>query len=217
MSISVASGEGARIPRDVEPLAAQPDPLSGVDAVDAQLPRGGRAEHGDRLACGAGVEPGAAGDAGVEHGRQVEAGGSYLEAAAVAHRDQRVAVDLLVLHQAGVRQPLDVVQVPDPPGRFERQLRRSAGETLSGLDREQVRAEPVDLREQPRLRGGGQPEDGDDRRRADRDPERRQRGAQRPGAQPHARHAQPVLEPQPPAHGPSETTCPSSTRIRRGS
>jgi hypothetical protein len=90
---------------------SQPDPLIGVDAVDAQLPRGGRAEHRDRLARGALVEPVAAGDAGAEHGQQVQAGGPHLEAAVVAHGDHRVAVDLLVLHQAGVRGRLDVVQV----------------------------------------------------------------------------------------------------------
>ena len=113
----------------------------------------------------------------------------------------------------------------DPRRRFEGQLRLPAGEALSGLDGQQVRAEPVDLREQPGLRGGGQPEDADDRCRSDRDPERGQRGAQRPGAQPDTRHPQPVLQPQSSAlgaHGASalavsETTWPSSIRIWRGS
>ena len=162
---------------------------------------GGRAEHRDRHAGGALVEPVAAGDAGAEHGRQVQAGGPHLEATGVAHRDHRVPVDLLVLHQAGVCHQLDVVQVRDPRRRFEGQLRLPPGEALSGLDGQQVRAEPVDLREQPGLRGGGQPEDRHDRRRSDRDPERGQRGAQRPGAQPDARHPQPVLRPQSSALG----------------
>ena len=87
---------------------------------------GDRAEHGDRLAGGAGVEPGAAGDAGVEHGQQVQAGGPHLQAAAVGRRDQRAAVDLLVLHQAGVRQQLDVVQERDP----RRAPRRAASPVL---------------------------------------------------------------------------------------
>jgi hypothetical protein len=52
---------------DVEPLASQPDPLVGEDPVDAQSLRGDRAEHGDRLAGGPRVEPGAAREAGVEH------------------------------------------------------------------------------------------------------------------------------------------------------
>ena len=164
-----------------------------MDAVDAQPFGGGRAEHRDRLAGGALVEPGAACDAGVEDGQQVQAGGLHLEAAGVAHRDHRVAVDVLVLDQSGVCHPLDVVQERDPRRRFERQLRVLSGEALSGLDGQQVGAEPVDLREQPGLRGGGQPEDRHDRRRSDRDPERRQRGSQRPGAQPDARHPQPVV------------------------
>ena len=212
---------------DVEPLAAQPDPLIGVDPVDAQLLRGDRAEHRDRLAGSARVEPVAARDAGAEHGQQVQAGGPHLEAAGLAHRDHRAPVDVRVLHQGGVRHQLDVVQERDPRRRLAGQLRRPPGEALSGLDGQQVRAEPVDLREQPGLRGGGQPEDRHDRRRSDRDPERGQRGAQRPGAQPDARHPQPVAQPQAVrrvgAHGAcsrvavSETTWPSSIRIWRGS
>jgi hypothetical protein len=119
---------------------------------------------------------------------------------------------------------LDVVQVRDPRGGFEGQLRRLPGDALSGLDGQQVRAEPVDLGEQAGLRGGGQPEDRDDRRRPDRDPERGQRGAQRPGAQPDARHPQRILQAQASrvfAHdvcpSVSETTWPSSIRIWRGS
>jgi hypothetical protein len=64
--------------RDVEPLASQPDPLVGEDPVDAQPLRGGPTEHGDRLAGGPRVEPGAAREAGVEHGEQVQAGGAHL-------------------------------------------------------------------------------------------------------------------------------------------
>lgn len=39
---------GVEDARDVEPLAAQPDPLVGVDVVDAELVGGDRAEHSDR-------------------------------------------------------------------------------------------------------------------------------------------------------------------------
>ena len=39
---------GVEDARDVEPLAAQPDPLIGVHAVDAELLRGDCADHGDR-------------------------------------------------------------------------------------------------------------------------------------------------------------------------
>jgi hypothetical protein len=216
---------GVQDARDGEPPAAQPDPPLGVDAVDAQLPRGGRTEHRDRQTGGALVEPVAACEAGAEHGQQVQAGGSHLEAAGLGHRDHRAPVDLLVLHQGGVRHQLDVVQERDPCRRFAGELRQAAGKALAGLDGQQVRAEPVDLRDQPGLRGGGQPEDRDDRCGADRDPERGKRGAQRPGAEPDARHPQPVLQAQPSALGTqgaspfalSETTWPSSMRIWRGS
>jgi hypothetical protein len=171
------------------------------------------------------VEPVAACEAGAEHGQQVQVGGAHLEAAGLGHRDHRAPVDELVLHQRGVCDQLDVVQECEPDRCFAGQLCRRAGESLSGLDGQQVRAEPVDLRDQPGLGGGGQAEDADDRCRSDSDPERGERGAQRPGAQPDARHPQPVLEPQPSAvgaHGASlfavsEITWPSSTWIWRGS
>ena len=41
---------GLQDARDVEPLVTEPDPLIGVDAVDAQLRGGSRAGHRDRLA-----------------------------------------------------------------------------------------------------------------------------------------------------------------------
>ena len=41
---------------DVEPHAADPDPLAGEDAVDAEALGGGGAEHADRLGRGRGVE-----------------------------------------------------------------------------------------------------------------------------------------------------------------
>ena len=198
---------------DVEPLASQPDPLVGEDPVDAQPLRGGRTEYGDRLAGGPRVEPGAAGEAGVEHGEQVQAGGPHLQPAGVGHGDQPAPVHVLALHQRGVGQQLDVVEVRDPRRGFEGQLRRLPGDALAGLEGQHVRAEPVDLGEQPGLRGGGQSEDGDDRCCPDRDPERGQRGAQRPGAQPDARHPQPVLgRSRPPSA--LMTSVPPSPRAR---
>jgi len=182
------SGEGVEDARDVEPLAAQPDPLIGVDAVDAQLLRGDRTEYCDRLAGGALVEPVAPREAGTEHGRQVQARGPHLEAPGLGQRDHRAPVDVLVLHERGVRHLVDVVQECESGRCFARQLRRASGEApLSGFDRQQVRAELVDLFDQPGLRGGGQPEDADDRCRSNRDPERGQCGAQRPGAESDAR------------------------------
>jgi len=139
------SGEGVEDARDVEPLAAQPDPLIGVDAVDAQLLRGDRTEYCDRLAGGALVEPVAPREAGTEHGRQVQARGPHLEAPGLGQRDHRAPVDVLVLHERGVRHLVDVVQECESGRCFARQLRRAPGEALSGLDRQQVRAELVDL------------------------------------------------------------------------
>ena len=142
---------GLQDARDVEPLASQPDPLVGEDPVDAQPLRGDRTEHGDRLAGGPRVEPGAAREAGVEHGEQVQAGGAHLQPAGVGHRDHPAPVDALALHQRGVCQQLDVVEVRDPRRGFERQLRRLPGDALAGLEGQHVRAEPVDLGEQPGL------------------------------------------------------------------
>ena len=51
---------------EVEPLPADPDPLAGVDAVDAHPAGGGGAEHGDRLAGGGGVQEAALGDRGAD-------------------------------------------------------------------------------------------------------------------------------------------------------
>src|SRR5439155_18407651 len=51
---------GVQDARDVEPLAAQPDSLVRVDAVDAELLGGDRAEHRDRQTGGTRVEPVAA-------------------------------------------------------------------------------------------------------------------------------------------------------------
>ena len=58
---------------DVEPLAADPDALAGVDAVDAEQLGGGGAEDGDGFLGGGGVEVVALGDGGAEDREEVEA------------------------------------------------------------------------------------------------------------------------------------------------
>ena len=50
-----------------------------------------------------------------------------------------------------MRDLLDAVEEGDPPGCFARELRFLSGEALAGLDGQHVRAEPVDLGEQPGL------------------------------------------------------------------
>ena len=72
-------GGGAQDAREVEPLAADPDPLAGPDPVDAHQLGGCRAEHGDRLAGGGGVEEAALGDRGAGHSGQAQAGGVHAE------------------------------------------------------------------------------------------------------------------------------------------
>jgi len=81
-----------------------------VDPVDAQLLGGYGAEHHDRLASGAVVEPVAAGDAGAEHGQQFRLVARTCSPPGVADRDHRVPVDVLVLEQGAVRHLLDLVQ-----------------------------------------------------------------------------------------------------------
>ena len=57
---------------DVEPHAAEPDPLAGVDAVDAEQLCGLRRRARDRLGRGRGVEVAAAGDGRADGREQVE-------------------------------------------------------------------------------------------------------------------------------------------------
>jgi hypothetical protein len=72
-----------------------------------------------------------------------------------------------------------------------------ARERLTLADSEQVRPEPIDLAEQPGLRGGGEAKHGDDRGDPDRDPERREAGAKPPCAKSDARHSGEVAKPEP--------------------
>ncbi len=160
-------------------MAAQPDPLLGENPVDTELVRGDRAEHRNRQPGGPRVQPIAACEADAQDRRQVQAGGQYLEAAGLAHGDQRTPIDVGVLHQCGVRHQLDVSEQCDSRRRLAGRLRRRSAEALSGLDGEQVGAEPVDLRDQPACDEAGQSEAPTMGCSADRDPERRQRGAKR--------------------------------------
>src|SRR5205085_8138507 len=107
---------------------------------DAQALGGDGPEDGDRLAGGGRVEPAAAGDAGGEHGQQVQARGPHLQAAAVRRGDERAAIDPRVLQQAGVRDRFYVVQERDPPGRLDGQRDLLTRDALAGTDGEQVGA-----------------------------------------------------------------------------
>src|SRR5207248_4584769 len=131
------------------------DALTGRP-VDAELLCGDRAEHGDRQPRGTGVEPVAACEARAEHRQEVQAGRPYLEATGLGDGDDRAAVDERVLDQGRVRHLVDVVEERDAGRCLAGQLYRAAGEALPGLDSQQVRAELVDLRDQPGLPGGGQ-------------------------------------------------------------
>ncbi len=112
-------------------------------------------------------------------------------------RDQRGAVHV-AFDLSRLRDAFDGVDAADHRGGDEGQLGGLAGEALAVGDSQQIRSEFVDLFEQPRLAGGGQAEHGNDRGDPDRDPQRGERRAQSPRAQPHARHAGEVGAPQPP-------------------
>ncbi len=56
--------DGAEDPGEVEPLPVDPDPLAGVDTVDAEPLGGGRAEHAHRQRGGGGIEEDSLGDGG---------------------------------------------------------------------------------------------------------------------------------------------------------
>ena len=174
---------GAEDPGDVEPLPAQPDALAGIDAVDAEPLRGSGAEHRDRLSLGRRVEVGAAGDRGADGGQERERRRLHAQRSCLCGGDERAAVDRGA-RAARVGDLRDGADASDHPRRCDRELCGVAGEGLAGGDGEQVGAEPVDLGEQPGLRGGREAEHRHDRRDADRDAERRE-----PGAQPSGAHA----------------------------
>ena len=190
-----------------------------------------RAEHDLRVAVADGVEEVAGRHRGADHLRQVVPGRVDADAAGLLRGHVRGAQhggarDLV---DGGVA--VDVLHVLDHRHRRVGQHLAVAREVLPGRDRQQVRAERVDRREQVRLARGGDADDGDHRADPDRDPERRQRGAQPPGAQALERHAEQLARRQPRgieasrpgsaadgrAHPPSSPTIsPSRIWIRRG-
>ena len=97
-----------------------------------------------------------------------------------------------------LRDGFDGVDAGDHRGRDEGQLGGLAGEALAVGDGQEVRPEAFDLCQQPGLARGGQAEHGYDRGDPDRDPQRRERRAHPPGAQPHARDAREIGGAQPP-------------------
>ena len=170
----------------VEPLAADPDPHPGPDPVDAQQLRGEGAEHRDGLAGGGGVQEPALREAGARDRGQVQGGGFHAEGVGFDRGDERGLVGVDVADGAGVLHRGDPGQPGDHAGRRRGQLGGGAGEGLPVGDGQQVGAQLGDLGQQRGLGGGGQAQDGDDRRDADRDAQRRQPGAQLAGPQPDA-------------------------------
>ena len=182
----------------------------GVDAVDAE-PLGGRgAEHDDRLSLGRRVEVGAADDRRADDRQQPQRCRLDAERACLRGRDERAAVDRGA-RAARVCDLGDGADASDHPRRRDRELCRGAEERLAVRDREQVGSEPIDLREQPGLRGGGQAEHRDDRRDADRDAERGETGAQPSGAHADARDPREVGQVQLPG-----SRSRRSRRLREG-
>ena len=80
------------MPDRVEPLVVEPDPLAGIDVVDAQALCGSGAEHRNRLVRGGGVEVAPLRERDVQGVQEVEAGGLDVEGVGVHFRDQRRAV-----------------------------------------------------------------------------------------------------------------------------
>ncbi len=121
---------GAEDADEVEPLVGDPDPLAGVDVVDAQPLRGGRAEHRDRLLGGGGVQVAALHDLDAQGVQQAEAGRLDAEGVGVDFRDQRGAVHL-AFDLAGLRHAFDRVDAarssPAPRAAARRSCRRSSG------------------------------------------------------------------------------------------
>ena len=173
---------------EVEPHAAEPDPLAGVETLDPQPLRRRGTEHCDGLASGSGVQVAAGGDSGTDRLRQAEARRLHREGIRVDRRDERAAVDVDG-RRAGVLDLLDGTDAGDHAGGRERQLGCLPEEGLAVRDGEQVGTELVDLRQQARLTGRGEPENRDDGGDADRDPERGEGGADPAGAETDAGNA----------------------------
>ena len=80
----------------VEPHVVEPDPFAGEDPVDTEPLGGRRAEHGDGLLGGRGIEVVALRHAGTHGVEQAEAGGVDGEGVGVDGGDERAAVDVPV-------------------------------------------------------------------------------------------------------------------------
>ena len=65
---------------DVEPLAVDPDPLTGQDHVDPEPLGGGRAQHADGLGASGGVEPAALAERGAHRGSRLRVAARTLSA-----------------------------------------------------------------------------------------------------------------------------------------
>jgi hypothetical protein len=180
----------------VQPLARRPDPLPGVDVVDPQPLRGGGAEHRRRLLGAGRVQVAALHNRNPQRVQQAEACRLHAQGVGFHRRDQRRAVHV-ALHPPRLPHVFHRVDPSDHRRRNERQLRRLAGEALAVGHRQEVRPQAFDLRQQPRLAGGGKPEHSHNRSHPDRDPQRGQPRTHPPRAKPHARHPPEISEPQP--------------------
>src|SRR5205085_8275062 len=137
---------------DIEPLPADPDALAPVDVVDAEAPRGHRAQDGHRFGGGRRIQVGPGGQAGADDGGQAKAGRLDRKAIAVNGGNVRAAVGTRA-DGPGVLDAGDGADPGDHAGRGDRELGGITEQVLPVSDGEQVRAQAVYLREQPRLRG----------------------------------------------------------------
>ena len=197
VSIDESSSAGFRIPTTVNHVLPRYTirwPPTWLICEDA---RGLGAEHDLRVAVGDGVEEVPRRHRGADDLRQVVAGRVDADPAGLLRGHERGAEhggarDLV---DGGV--VVDVLHVVDHRHRRVRQDLVVALEVLTGRDRQQVRPELVDRREQVRLARGRDADDGDHRADPDRDPERRQRRSQPPGAQALERDAEQLARRQP--------------------
>jgi hypothetical protein len=112
------------------------------------------------------------GQRGADGRGQAEAGGLHLQRVGLDRGDQRGPVGVHVADRPGVGHRGHARQPADHRGRGGRQLGGVAEEVLPILHLQQVGAQPGDLRQQAGLGGGGEAQDGDDCRDADRDAQR---------------------------------------------
>src|SRR5262245_7004257 len=192
---------GLEDPDDVEPLAANPDPFPGPNAVDAETRGGQRAEHSDGLGGGCRVQVPAVGEAGAHRAGQPGACSLDRQRVGVDRGDQRAAVGVGVVDGAGVGDLGDGADPADQPRGGRGQIGGLPENGMPVGDGEQVGAQPVDLGEQPGLGGGRRPEHGYDGGHPAGHAQRRQGGPQPAGPQPGAGDPGHVGGPQPFAGG----------------